>query len=74
MNAPIRTCFLFDKHGQQAGPFTVSEALRLLDAALIDTPHGRHFTVWNLGWPTRLAAPLARSRLQRDARRAYRGV
>jgi hypothetical protein len=71
MNTPIRTCFLFDKYGQQAGPFTVAEALRLLELAAGDAPQGRCFSVWNLGWPARLSAPLARPRLLRDVSRGW---
>jgi len=65
MSLPIRTCFLFDKHGQQAGPYTVAEALRLVDDALAHGPYGRRLSVWSLGWPGKLAAPLAQVRLRR---------
>jgi hypothetical protein len=65
MNPPIRTCYLFDEFGQQVGPFTVGETLRHLESA--ERQPGfrpRRLTVWTLGWPTRLNAAEARTRLR----------
>ena len=65
MNPPIRTCYLFDEFGHQVGPFTVGETLRHLES--VERQPGfrpRRLTVWTLGWPTRLNAVEARTRLR----------
>lgn len=69
MNPSIRTCYLFDEFGQQAGPFTVGETLRHLESAERQSGvRPRRLTVWTLGWPTRLDAAEARTRLRRRLR------
>ena len=73
MNAPIRTCYLFDEFGQQVGPFTVGETLRHLELAeRTSLGHRRRLKVWTLGWPTRLEAEEARRRLRRLLRTRLR--